>query len=107
MKTDVGLFSQRPRDGNGIVVDRAQDAPARRSSDLERGHSSKFAQDGGLTDVEVLENGSQCNRQMLVQGSKFPCEENDRQARMLAHAQHHLARLGEQNVGVPVAKDRG
>lgn len=106
MKADVGLFSQRPGDGNGVVVDRAKDAPARRSGDPDRGHSSKFARDRGLTDVEVLENGSQSNRQTLAQCSKLPCEENDRQARVLAHAQHHMARLSEQNVRVPVAKDR-
>ena len=105
MKTNVGLFGQSPGDGNGKVVDRAEDAPTGCSSDLKRGHFSKFARDGGLTDLEVFENGPQCNWQALVQCSKFSCEENDRQPRILAHAEHHLARLGKQNVRVPVAKD--
>ena len=106
MKTEAGPFSQSPGQGNGEVIDRAENAPAGRSSDLERGHSSKFARDDGLANLKVFENGPQSNRQALVQCSKFPCEENDRQARILAHAEHNLARSCKQNVRVPVAKDR-
>ncbi len=91
MKTDAGLFGESPGDGNGKVVDRAEDAPAGRSSDLEHGHSSKFARDGGLTDLKVFENGPHSNRQALVQCSKFSREEDDRQTRVLAHAEHYFS----------------
>ena len=62
---------------------------------------------GEFIHLQIPENGTHGDSQAPVQGSKRSGRKHDRQTRILADAEHHVAMLSEQDVRVPVAKDRG
>ena len=107
MQIDPRRFGDRPGHGNGEVVDRAEDAPAGRSSDRERFHSGKLARQVEFIHPQIPENGAHGNAQAPIQGSNLSRGEHDRQTRILADAEHQLAMLREQKVRVPIAEERG